>query len=443
MNMKIDLYKRTLRYLLASAGMLYSATLSAQNEEYTPLAEPYDFLAVKNIKIETTHIFDENGMPVVWTGEDLRAGMPEVSLLLFNCKDIQKNVAVPDNPSFICEIRDMEGNIKVRSEKDLTNTFKKLKFTSSLSSVLEGGGAVPRGGEYWLTAKISPGLFSYETLMTLLDDPGIQVVDRTSTGKTYLCPEVTFTSGYPYDPAEYSGEKHLHWQIAPVNSPAELIVEKDEVFELKSEIPTLAAVDTLYLPVENLVPGEYLYTLTSDYAPANYSFIAKVNDVLIPEITIDKNIYTVGESKEVVIKVDMNYSYPYVGVSPSSDKPTVTVSAELLDEQTSVSYSDEAWADSDMHCTAELKVPLEKVTEETVAEYKGEVPLNISIKFNDATKYNTTLTLRFESNSSGIRDMEADRPDNRKIKYYNIFGVEVDDSYQGFVISSDGRKIIR
>lgn len=231
-----------------------------------------------------------------------------------------------------------------------------------------------------------------------------------------------------------------------VNMPDKIGVlsaEKRETFELKSETSTLAADATLNLTVEDIEPGEYLYTLTSDFAPANYSFKAYVYDVLMPEISIDKSVYTVGESREAIVKVEMDYGYPYVGAATSSDKPTVTVNAELLNEVTSVSYSDEAWADSDMHCIAEIKIPLEKVTEETVTENKGEIPLNLSILFNDAIKYETTISLPFVGGSSGIHDIDADNSGKSHARYFNIFGVEVDESYRGLVITSDGKKIVR
>lgn len=81
-------------------------------------------------------------------------------------------------------------------------------------------------------------------------------------------------------------------------------------------------------------------------------------DVLNPEISLDSDVYTVGESKEATVKLDMSYGYPYVGAWASSGEPTVTVNADLLGEQTNAEYSDAVWADSDMHCNAEVKVPL-------------------------------------------------------------------------------------
>lgn len=96
-----------------------------------------------------------------------------------------------------------------------------------------------------------------------------------------------------------------------------------------TELPDLAATDSLMLTAGNLPPGNYLYTLTSES-------------------------FTVGENKEAIVKVDMNYGFPYVGADSPSGKPTVTVCAELSGEQTSVLYSDEAWAYSDMHRLAEI-----------------------------------------------------------------------------------------
>lgn len=440
--MKTNYLKKTVKYLLVFAGMFPSSCLWAQNEEFTPLSEPFDFLAVKDIKLETSHVYDK-GKIQHWTGEGLHAGIQSFHLTVFNCSEIQKDVTTPDNPSFIFEIKDMEGNIVASQEESLTSMFNMLKFVKSFSKTFGAGETVLRGGKYKLAARIFPDLYSYEREFVLVDEPCMQIFDNTTMADSLLSPKVILTSGYPYDSADFSGEKYLQWQIASANSPTTVIAEKRETFELKSETPTLAADATLNLTVEDIEPGEYLYTLTSDFAPANYSFKAYVYDVLMPEISIDKSVYTVGESREAIVKVEMDYGYPYVGAATSSDKPTVTVNAELLNEATSVSYSDEAWADSDMHCIAEIKIPLEKVNEEVVEEYKGEIPLNISIEFNGVTRFETTLILPFENKTTGIDYMKAEKTDGHEIKYYNIFGVEVDESYRGLVISSDGRKIIR
>lgn len=438
--MKTKFFKHIAGFLPVLAGTLWAAPLSAQNVEYTPLAEPYDFLAIKNVKLFTTYILDKTGQPVFWSGEELHTGLQTIQMPLIVCNEIPENVVAPENPSFIYEIRDMEGNVIAKTETDLSIVFKTLEFFSG--QLLSKGITVVRGGEYELSARISPELFSFEKQITLMDEPGIRMINVTSDVNTPLCPEVTLTSGYPYEPAEFTGEKHLHWQVTPIDSPTDLIIEKDEVFELKSDTPVLAAISTLYFPVEGLEPGEYLYTVTSDdFAPANNSFTAFVYDVLMPDINLDRSIYTAGKSNEANLKVEMNYSYPYVGVSSSYDKPTVTVCAQLLNDETSVSYSDEAWADSDMHCLAELKVPLEKVTTEVVDEYNGEIPLKITVKFNNATKFNTTVILPFEKDSSGIDGILTNDTVKENVRY-NLQGIRVPANTKGFVIIhySDGSR---
>lgn len=427
---------------MASAFLLSSASFYAQATDYIPLNGEFDFLAVRNIKLFTTNILDKEQIKA-WDSEGLHAGFETFSLQLFNCKGIPENITVPENTLLVCEIRDMNGNIVGNNDTDMSHVFDKLKF---VETVLDGPGIgmnIYRGGKYKLTAMITPGLFSYETDVIFQDEPGIQIFNTSSKTDEPICPSLTITSGYPYVPEQFVGEKHLHWQLTSIKSPSEVIVEKDEVFELKSETPTLAAVAKFNLAVEGLEPGEYLYTITSDYEPANYTFKAIVNDVLKPEISLDKSIYKFGENKEAIVSVDMNYGYPYVGVSSSFDKPTITVNADLLGEKTSVSYSDETWADSDMHCMADVKIPLEKVTEETIKENGGKIPLVMSVLFNGTERFRTTISLPFEFDSSSIWEINADNLDKSKVRYFNILGVEVDESYKGLVISSDGHKIIR
>lgn len=434
--------KTAVKCLTVCACMLQATNLRAQDPDYTPLSGDFDFLAVRNIRLSTIEVLD-HGTMTFWEGDGLHTGTVQLRINLFNCKPIPKNIALPDDPKFICKIKDMDGNLVADSESSLESTFNKLRFVRNLNTDIDARQLVKRGGKYVISTEITPGLFYYETEMILPDEPCIHVFDRESKVDTLICPEIFLSGGYPYNPADFSGEKHLHWKIAPADAPDAVIEEKDETFELKSESADLALVDSIRLHVANLRPGKYLYTITSDFAPANYSFTATVDDVLDPEITMDRETYTVGESKEAIIKVDMSYGYPYMGSSSSSSKPTVTVSANLLGEETSVSYSDETWADSDMHYIAEVKVPLEKVTAEAVTENNGELPLHLSVLFNGTTKYETALSLHFESGSSGIHNVNADNSDKSKVRYFNILGVEVDEFYRGFVITSDGKKIIR
>lgn len=433
-----------MKLLTAVICMHGTSTTVGQNVEYIPLAGSYDYLAVKNVIIKTTKVI-EYGDPKEWHGDGLHAGLEMFGITLFTCKEIPDEVVIPENPRLIYEVSDLEGNVVMHAEQDLTETFRMLQFTSSYSTSPTHGFTILRGGEYKFKAEITPDLYTFETKVTLPDEPGMQIADNSTIVGASLQPKMTFTSGYPYEVADFVGQKHLHWTFATANDPTTAIVERDEVFELKSNTPTLAAMDSLRLDAgDNIEPGKYIYTLVSDFAPANYQFNAFVKDTFKPEISLDRNTYKVGESTEAVVTLDMNYRYPYVGSKDGFAEPTVTVSAKLLEETTSKDYSDPAWADSDMHYTATLKIPLDKVTAKVVNEYEdGKIPLEIVVKFNGAQKYETTLNLTFDTDDSGVGNVIIDNAAKPVVKYYNVFGVEVGESYHGIVITSDGRKIIR
>lgn len=440
--MKSKLFKVFVRCIIVMI-MLWPSTLWAQEAQYTPLEGPFDFLAVKDLSLKTDRVY-EYGEVKEWTGDGFHAGIQLFKFTLFNCKDIPKDIEVPKKVILTCTVKDMDGNVVACAENDMTKDFNKLKFLQKLTAYANVFTGVIRGGNYTFTAEISDGLFSYQTELELPDEPSIQIFGKTTTVEDPLCPEIILTSGYPYNPADFSGEKQLHWQMASVDSPEEVIARNDETFELLSETPTLAAVDTLFLEVKDLEPGEYQYSLTSNYAPANYSFIAKVYDVLKPVISFNKTSYVIGQNDEAEIKIEMSYRYPYVGKPASSTgKPTVEVIATLVDQATSVSYSDDAWANSDMHCDAELKVPLGNVSEEIVKANDGKVPLRIQIKFNGNSEFDETVPIPFDYVSSGIVNIDMDNTERYAVKYFNIYGVEVNDSYHGIVVTSDGRKIIR
>lgn len=434
------------KYALAAlVGLLFSSAAFAEESDYTLLAGGYDFIAVKNIRMETLKVLGY-GEFIDWQGEGLHAGVELFRLTIFNCKEIPEDIDIPESALMVVEISDMNGNVVVRRETDLTSEFRQLMFADSFSSAPSTNFTVIRGGEYKLKAEITPNLYSYETTLTLPDKPGMQISNDPTYVNASLQAKLTLSSGYPYEPADFAGPKHLHWTLAPVNVPDNVIVEKDETFELKSDLPTLAAQSVLYIDAgDELQPGQYTFTLTSDdFAPANYRFSASVNDTFMPEITLDKSIYTAGESAEAVVTADMHYRYPYVGSKNGYAEPTITVSATLLEDVTTENYSDAAWADSDMNCTATLKIPLDKVSADVVKKYDdGKIPLDFVIRFNGAQMYADTLEIPFATDGAGIDDITPDVTTSRKVRYFNNLGVEVDDSYKGVVITSDGRKIIR
>lgn len=109
-----------------------SATISAQEQEFMPLAGDYDFLAVKGIRLYTTSAL-EYGELIGWNGKGLHVGIEQFDLTLFNCKDIPQGFKIPDNPELILTIKDPDGNIVDRHITDLTNVFRRFTFVKKYS----------------------------------------------------------------------------------------------------------------------------------------------------------------------------------------------------------------------------------------------------------------------------------------------------------------------
>lgn len=427
--------------LVALVALFNSQSLIAQDSEFTPLGQPLDFLAVKDEHLMTTATF--SGGDIMGTDSSkLYAGIESFSINIFNYKEIDRNATIPSNLTFALEITDKAGNVVAQNDMQLESSLKKIRYVTKFSTTVILGTTIIRGGEYRLKASITPDMYVYERDIVLEDNPCMQIMsDSECTVDAIPSTQLLLSSGYPYTPSDFAGEKSLHWSVAPVGAPEKVISEGTESFELKSDTPTLAAIAELQLFPPAFEPGEYLYTFTSDFAPANTTFKLKVFDKLLPEISLDKTVYTVGE-KEAIIKVDMDYGYPYVGENTDTGKPTIEVTADLLEEQTTAEYTDAVWADSDVHCEAELHVPLDKITSEIAASYAGQVPMDLSILFNGSEKFKMTLPLPFNV-GVGVQDVTVDGQEHDNVKYYNILGVEVDSTYRGLVITSDGRKIFR
>ena len=435
-------YKKTAASFLALTAP--ACVLAQASEDVLPLAAPFEFLGIKDVKIATTYVYD-HGSLAAWNGEGLHAGIVDVSMMLFNHTDIPKGMTAPESAEFSCSVVDATGTVAFERETDLTYTFKRLPFVKNVSKGISVSGTLLRGGKYKAVAGISPDLFALEREFVLPDEASMQVMDNAVSVGAPLSPKLWLTSGYPYVPADFAGENKLRWTVtkaATATEPATDVAEHDEVFELQSETADLAAFATLNLKIEDPAPGVYVYTVSSpDFAPANYTFKGFVNDVFVPVVTIDKESYKVGESTEAVVTAEMDFDYPYVGAAAEGE-PTVTVVAKLLEQETKAEYRDAAWASAPMHCVGRVKVPLDKVTAEVVKEHNGEVLLTLSFLFNGVLRCELPITLHFEDGASAPV-IVAD-PTIRAVRYFNVMGMEIDPStYRGLIITSDGRKLLR
>ena len=427
--------------LLALAALLSAENAAAQQDDYTPLPAPYEFLGVKDFSFSTQMVLGDEGYEY-WNG-GLHTGLQLVQLTVFNHSEINKNAPQLENPRLICDFFDANGRLTNHVTTSMVSSFNKFKFSKRISTMTTSNFTMLRGGEYDMKVEIAPGLYARQEKIVLADEPCMHQLTPDCVVDSIVSPKLYISSGYPYNYADFAGQKNLHWTVALDNAPENVLMEGDATFELKSDLPTLAAVDSVVLNSTIADPGKYRYTVTSGFAPANAVYTFKILDVLHPEVTLDKTVYTAGESKEAIVTVNMSYGYPYVGKVEPPAKPTVQVCAEFMGQETSVEYSDEAWADSDMHCTAQLKIALDKVTDAVVKEYEGKVPLNLTIRFNGSDRMESSEIIPFGAPASVetiIGDADGDK---RPAKYFNALGVEVDDSYRGFIITSDGRKILR
>lgn len=430
---------------LSVIGTVFFASQSLSAEGRGPFILPgeLDFLAVGDLEVYTASYMNGDNL-VEWTGDGFHAGVQQVSCILYNCKEIPNSFTKPSSSDFYFKVVDGYGEEVANIEKDITGTFNKLSFIhGDFKNVLSESVAVMRGGKYTLCVGISPELFSYEIEAVFHDEACARVSNTTTNVGLDLAPAISITTGFPYDAESVAGEKTLHWMVASSTNPSVILAEDTETFEFDTSKSLLAGEVQFALPVADLTPGEYIYTLESDYAPACRTFNAYVYDVLTADISLDKTLYTVGDESEAVLKINMSYGYPYVAADPETKLPTIFVTTKLLDDSTTDKFSDSAWANTDLNYTADIKVSLEKITKEVVDEYKGKVPISVRVNFNDKTQYEGVVVIPFKYDSSGIESVFINNNASPNYKYYNIFGVEVDNSYRGIVITSDGRKILR
>ena len=275
--MKKDCLQRILRYL-SLVTIPFLATPNAVAEERGPFIFPgeLDILGVKDLDFSTTFLLND-GEVTEWNGEGFHTGIQQVSLSIYNCKEIPKTFNIPDSPTIHFSITDGYGEEVESVEKDLTSVFNRIKFIHGdfLNKVSQQI-AVMRGGVYTMKASITPDLFSYEVVAQIKEEAGVYVTNTKTVVDSILAPVVKITSGFPYHPEKVAGEKTLKWTVARADDPTKILDEDTESFELDASKILLAAEYVLELPVSGLQPGEYIYSLTSDYAPACMTFKAYV-----------------------------------------------------------------------------------------------------------------------------------------------------------------------
>jgi hypothetical protein len=425
---------------IASTALLLSTVSWAESEDIT-LSGDLDFLAITDFKVVTSSAYNGDDQEE-WDGEGYHVGQQLCSFTVYNCKEINKSATVPEKSAFKFSILDADGETVDSGESDMSNIFKSIKYAKNISMLKQIQFGVMRGGRYKMVAEITPDLLSYANEVDVKDEACARVKNTSSKVGNGLCPEICLTSGYPYDAASISGEMTLDWSVSPDGQPDKVIASDTEILALTSEKPTLAAVDTLYLYVPDLEPGKYIYTMRSDFEGANRTFEASVIDTLRAELSIDKDKYTLGTDKEVKLKIDMNYGYPYIAADSETGTSTITIVTTLAGETASAEISDQSWASSTVNCTANIAVPLDKVTNELVEQNKDGVPLSLYIVFNSETQYQATIYLPIEAVSGGVNRIAADEKSEQEL-YYNVLGVPVDKSYRGVKISKAGSKIVK
>jgi hypothetical protein len=376
-----------------------------------------------------------------WTGEGLYVGVQRCGFFLYSCKDIPKDFVVPDSPYYFYSIKDGYGDTVYSDKDDMSGDFKSMKYVKAFSTNKQKQMSVNRGGRYKVHVAIAPDLYEYTSEVDIRDEACARVTNTTAKVGNLLCPQLRITSGYPYDADALSGEKSLEWSVSPDGRPDDILLKESETFKFDTSKPLLAAVDTLDLPIDGLEPGKYIYTVKSDFAPACRTFEAVVSDTLRAEISFDKELYKLGTDAEAKLKIDMNFGYPYIAKDETSGVPTIVVSTTLLEESVATTFSDAAWAEAPLNYMAELSVALDKITEDTIAQYGGTVPFNLTVSFNGETQYTTTLELKIDG-SEGVGSIVND-DQSHSTEYYNTMGVKVDGSYRGVVITGDGRKLIK
>ena len=239
-------------FLIASA-----AIVAAEETAYTPLPAPWDFLAVKDQKIESATAFIGDDM-IFWNGEGFHTGLQKGNLTLFSIKDIPEEVEVPESPNIYIKYTDAYGNIESSHEADMSDDFMNMEFVESWNSSRSVSCTVNRGGQYTVEFCLAPGLFKEEQQVMIKDEACARIYGTLFKRGQPMSSTLIITGGYPFDAASLKGEHSLDWNLASAESSASVLAEGHETFSLETDKPLIASTATINLDFGTLEPGKYL-----------------------------------------------------------------------------------------------------------------------------------------------------------------------------------------
>lgn len=263
-------------------------------------------------------------------------------LFFLDYKKVSKSFLLPENPSFVAEMRDLYGYNLFKGKggasefADVLNDIQYVDETQ-YSSLVDN--PIELGGRYAVKIGIeNMGNLLHKDTVDFMDVASLRLWTKSSVTKTGTPIEATayLNTGYPYDPATiYKGTEKCQYRLDYLGkitleeaktAQGETIAQEQHTVKFTDLDKTLIAHrDSVVVSVEKPQLGKYRLLIDSDWDKLGedngFNYMFDVEDTLRVTSQLDKESYDLSIDEEALLSLSFDFDYPYI-TSTVNNVPT-------------------------------------------------------------------------------------------------------------------------
>lgn len=407
----------------------------------------FNFVKMSALGYSTMFQYTDTGA-IVYTGQGYRAGSQWGRMVMMSSlQDVPSNYVAPRSASLDYALVDMYKDTLGHANVDISDFMGTLGTSDDQYVSSQEFLDIPRGGKYAATIYSDTLGYEYRDTIDILDDPSLRInCFSVKVGKDI---DVTakFNTGYPYDVDSYTDNETTRDTLYFVknDSTLEKIYASQKKLSLKNaDKPLIANIDTVSFKVSKPHVGRYKLVFNSDFAYGNKTFYIDVNDTLRAKATLNKSSYVLGTDKKATIHLTMDYGYPHILSTKAYPAPTIIIADKLLQREDTMYVTNDSLSGKDLSYSTDIDIPIDTISAASLATYGDTLKIRLSVSFNDAQQFETSLPLVFE-NATGIQDVNSDESVARR-GIYLINGMKCnkkEDELSPGLYIIDGKKVLK
>ncbi|MBR2237365.1 MAG: hypothetical protein IJ887_05760 [Prevotella sp.] len=349
----------------------------------------------------------------------------ERMLFSLDYKKASESFPLPENPSFVAEMRDLYGNNLFKGKdgaSEFTDVLNDIPFVDETQYGSLVYNSIELGGRYAVKIGIeNMGNLLHKDTVDFMDIPSLRLLTNSSfvtTGKP-LKATAYFNTGYPYDPATiYKGTEQCPYKLDYLGkitleeaktAKGETIAEAQHTVKFTDLDKTLIAHrDSVVVSVEKPQLGKYRLIIDSDWDKLGedngFNYMFDVEDTLRVTSQLDKETYDLSIDEEALLSLSFDFDYPYI-TTTVNNVPTFRYYYDLGVHKKgssiplvcdSLVLSHDSLATKHFNYQHQFRIPLKNITDSMLIA--SSVPIEEGSLF--PRKMNLTLWSNFNGNKS-------------------------------------------